>query len=76
MTTQVRPLVGGPWFTISQDALNVVRKTTNFGLPLPSAWLNTALRCLNEWVNCRGTGTASVRAQGTINAIGIQIQEI
>jgi hypothetical protein len=76
MTTQVRPVGGGGWNNASLDAAKCVRKNQTFGVTLNSALLGQACRAMNIWVNCTGTGTASVRAQGVANAAGVQIQEV
>ena len=76
MTTQVRPVGGGAWNTGSQTADKATRKNTTFGTTLGTAYTAAALRALNEWVNCGGTGTAATRAQETVKAVGLQIQEV
>ena len=76
MTTQVRPLSGGAWNNASQDTLHVNKKNTTFGVSLTPAMLAIGLRALNEWTNCAGVGTASVRAQAEAAAAGLQIQEV
>lgn len=76
MTTQVRPVAGGAWNNASQGNDHVNKKNTVFGVTLGSAATAAGLRALNEWTNCAGTGTASLRAQETARAAGLQIQEI
>ena len=76
MTTQVRPLSGGMWNTVSQTTDHVNKKNTTFGVTLTSALTAVALRALNEWTNCGGAGTAATRAQATAGGAGLQIQEV
>lgn len=76
MTTQVRPLAGGAWNNVNVTAGKVSRKDTTFGATLGPAQLAPALRACNEWLNCAGVGTASVRAQKTARAVGVQLQEV
>jgi hypothetical protein len=76
MTSQVRPVGGGGWNNASLDAAKCVRKTQMFGVTLTGALLGQACPAMNVWINCAGTGTASVRAQGVANAAGVQLQEV
>ena len=76
MTTQVRPLAGGAWNTISQTPMKMTKKDTVFGVALSNALAAAGYRALNEWVNCAGVGTAATRAQAVAFAAGLQIQEV
>lgn len=76
MTTQVRPLAGGAWNNVSVTAQKCAKKDTNYGITLPVQHNQAAMRALNEWINCGGTGTAATRATQTAGAVGLQIQEI
>jgi hypothetical protein len=76
MTTQVRPLAGGAWNNVSVTAQKNAKKDTTYGITLPTQHNQVAMRALNEWINCGGTGTAAIRATQTAAAVGLQIQEI
>jgi hypothetical protein len=76
MTTQVKPLVGGAFTTVTQTTSKTTSKTTNWGITLPVPHVTNALRATNEWINCGGVGTAAVRAQAAMAAIGLTLQEI
>lgn len=76
MTTQVRPLSGGAWNTVTVTGSKSSRKDTVTGATLTSAQLALALRACNVWLNCAGTGTAAVRAQKVAKAVGLQLQEV
>jgi hypothetical protein len=76
MTSQVRPIGGGAWNNISLTTQKVSKKDTVYGVTLPAALASSALRAMNEWVNCAGVGTAAVRAQNVAGAVGLQLQEV
>lgn len=76
MTTQIRPASGGTWNTVQQDTTKTSKKNTTFGVTLTTAYTSQAFRAMNEWINCGGVGTASVRAQNLAAAIGLQLQEV
>jgi hypothetical protein len=76
MTTQVKPLVGGAFTTITQTGHKITLKTTSWGITLTNGQLTKALSATNEWVNAGGAGTAAVRAQAAMAAVGLVLQEI
>jgi hypothetical protein len=76
MTTQVRPVSGGAWNNASQSQQKISKKDTVYGVTLAPYQASTALRALNQWANCAGTGTAAAVAQEIARAIGLQLQEV
>jgi hypothetical protein len=76
MTTQIRPLAGGAWNSVSLSTNKIVKKDTVFGLTASPGNTHAVYRALNQWVNCGGTGPHATAAQKIAKAASLQIQEV
>jgi hypothetical protein len=67
---------GGSFTTITKDSSGRTGKGTTFGVTLSPGNQGSALRALNRWANCAGSGTHAAAAQKEAKGNGIQIQEV
>jgi len=77
MTTQIKPLVGGSWVTVTKTAAGCVAKSSGNVTTLAPGAQHLACHAANQWANIGGVaGTTATRAQKVAHAQGIQFQEI